>query len=88
MKTSKFIVCAAAIATVALAEARLNEQQPGAKTDAEGFTYMDGRRVATSAPSDYYIIRYEKPSAEPFEGGRAALGTRWLFTEVRQLKDS
>ena len=60
-----------------------------AKTDAEGFTYMDGRRVATEAPSDFYVIRYEKPSAEPFEkGGRKALGTRWLFTEVRQLKDS
>ena len=60
----------------------------GAKTDAEGFTYMDGSRVATSAPSDYYVIRYEQPSAEPFEDGRKRLGTRWLFTEVRQLKDS
>ena len=60
----------------------------GTKTDAEGFTYMDGSRVATSAPSDYYVIRYEQPSAEPFEDGRKRLGTRWLFTEVRQLKDS
>ena len=42
----------------------------GAKTDAEGFTYMDGSRVATSAPSDYYVIRYEQPSAEPFEDNR------------------
>ncbi len=88
MKTSKFIVCAAAIASVALAGCCCFKCAQGAKTDAEGFTYMDGRCVATSAPSDYYIIRYEKPSAEPFEGGRVALGTRWLFTEVRQLKDS
>ena len=60
----------------------------GAKTDAEGFTYMDGRKVAPDAPSEFYIIRYEQPSAEPFEDGRKRLGTRWLFTEVRQLKDS
>ncbi len=59
-----------------------------AKTDAEGFTYMDGRNVAPDAPSEFYIIRYEQPSAEPFEDGRKRLGTRWLFTEVRQLKDS
>ena len=59
-----------------------------AKTDAEGFTYMDGRKVAPNAPSEFYIIRYEQPSAEPFEDGRKRLGTRWLFTEVRQLKDS
>ena len=58
------------------------------KTDAEGFTYMDGSRVATSAPSEYYVIRYEYPDSEPFEGGRKRLGTHWLFTEVRQLKDS
>lgn len=57
-------------------------------TDDEGFTYMDGRRVATSASSDYYIIRYEKPSPEPFKDARSRFGTRWLFTEVRQLKDS
>ena len=63
MKTSKFIVCAASIASVALAGCCCFKCASGAKTDAEGFTYMDGRRVATSAPSDYYIIRYEKPSA-------------------------
>ena len=60
----------------------------GAKTDAEGFTYLNGRKVAPDAPSEFYIIRYEQPSAEPFEDGRKRLGTRWLFTEVRQLKDS
>ena len=32
-------------------------------TDAEGFTYLDGRHVAPDAPSDWYIIRYEHPSA-------------------------
>ncbi|MBQ6341311.1 MAG: DUF1080 domain-containing protein [Kiritimatiellae bacterium] len=56
-------------------------------TDAEGFTYLDGRHVAPYAPSDWYIIRYEHPSAEPFTDSRKAL-QRWLFTEVRQLKDS
>ena len=60
----------------------------GNKVDAEGFTYMDGRSVATEAPSELYVIRYEYPSAEAFKGSRAALGTRWMFTEVRQLKDS
>jgi len=59
-----------------------------AKTDAEGFTYMDGRTVAPDAPSEFFVIRYEYPSAEPFEGGRKALGTHWIFTEIRQLKDS
>ena len=56
--------------------------------DAEGFTYMDGRNVASEAPGDCYIIRYEYPSAEPYADYRKALGTRWMFTEVRQLKDS
>ena len=56
--------------------------------DAEGFTYMDGRNVASEAPSDWYVIRYEYPAAEPYPDYRKALGARWLFTEVRQLKDS
>jgi len=60
----------------------------GPKTDAEGFTYMDGRRVSAEAPGDFYVIRYEYPSAEPHEGTRKALGARWMFTEVRQLGDS
>ena len=34
----------------------------GPETDAEGFTYLDGRHVAADAPSDWYIIRYEQPS--------------------------
>lgn len=57
-------------------------------TDAEGFTYMDGSVLPTQAPSEYYIIRYEQPTAETFTDYRKALGTKWLFTEIRQLKDS
>ena len=59
----------------------------GPKTDAEGFTYLDGRQVAADAPSDWYVIRYEQPSNEPFTDSRRNF-QRWLFTEVRQLKDS
>ena len=57
------------------------------KVDAEGFTYTDGRRVETTSPGEYYVIRYEYPSDEKFTGGRKAL-QKWNFTEVRQLKDS
>ena len=57
------------------------------KTDAEGFTYLDGQHVAADAPSDWYIIRYEQPSVEPYTDSRKVF-QRWLFTEVRQLKDS
>ena len=60
----------------------------GYGTDAEGFRYLDGRRVAAEAPSEYYVIRYEYPSAEPFTDWRRSLGQKWIFTEVRQLKDS
>ena len=59
----------------------------GPKTDAEGFTYLDGRHVAADAPSDWYIIRYEQPSNEPFTDSRKNF-QRWLFTEIGQLKDS
>jgi hypothetical protein len=83
MKSINFILAAAAVLVGGCCC-----QRCGVKTDAEGFTYMDGRKVAAEAPSDYYVIRYESPSAEPFEDGRKRLGTRWLFTEVRQLKDS
>ena len=57
------------------------------KKDAEGFVYMDGSRVAPDAPSEYYIIRYEQPSAEPFASGGRRVFQKWLFTEVRKLKD-
>ena len=61
--------------------------QANVKTDAEGFTYMDGRVVASEAPSEYYIIRYEHPSTKAYEGGGRAAFPKWDFTEVRQLKD-
>ncbi len=56
------------------------------RTDAEGFTYMDGRQTAANAPSEWFIIRYEYPSTDIFEGTRKAFGPKWIFTEVRQLK--
>ncbi len=56
-------------------------------TDADGFTYLDGRHVTPDAPSDWYIIRYEQPSNEPFTDSRKNF-QRWLFTEIRQLKGS
>ena len=55
---------------------------PAPETDAEGFTYLDGRHVAADAPSDWYIIRYEQPSNEPFTDSRKNF-QRWLFTEIR-----
>ena len=57
-------------------------------TDAEGFRYMDGSRIDSDVPGDFYVIRYEYPSAENLTGIRKALGGNWIFTEVRQLKDS
>ena len=57
------------------------------KVDVEGFTYLDGRHVELKTPSEYYIIRYEYPSDERFSGQRKAF-KKWMFTEVRQLKDS
>ena len=54
--------------------------------DEEGFTWMDGSKTALDAPSDYYIIRYECPSSERFEGGSRQRFAKWDFCEVRQLK--
>ena len=48
----------------------------GPKTDAEGFTYLDGQQVAADAPSDWYIIRYEQPSVEPYTDSRKVY-QRW-----------
>ena len=54
-------------------------RQAAPETDAEGFTYLDGRHVAPDAPSDWYIIRYEQPSNEPFTDSRKNF-QRWLFS--------
>ena len=62
-----------------------------AKTDPEGFTWYSSADIGRATPTetgDYYVLRYEHPAKEPFEGGRKALGTKWNFVEVRQLGDS
>ena len=54
--------------------------------DEEGFTWMDGSKVDPGAPGDYYIIRYEAPSAKPYDAGWMRKFPKWDFCEVRQLK--
>lgn len=56
------------------------------RVDEEGFTWRDGRVAPCAASSDYYIIRYEAPSAEVFTDSRKVF-PRWDFIEIRQLKD-
>lgn len=61
------------------------------KVGADGFTWYtsdDIGRAGLSEPGDFYVLRYEKPSNEPFEDRRKSFGTKWDFVEVRQLKDS
>ena len=71
----------------ALGGCRCPDRACASRVDAEGFTYLDGRHVELKAPSEYYIIRYEYPSDERFTGQRKAF-QKWMFTEVRQFKDS
>ena len=52
--------------------------------DEEGFTWLDGSKVSYDAPSDYYIIRYECPSAKPYDTAKRF--PKWDFCEVRQFK--
>lgn len=60
----------------------------GEHADAEGFVARDGWVCAVTAPSDYYVIRYECPSDVKFvDSDRKAL-QKWDFIEIRQLKDS
>ena len=54
------------------------------KVDEEGFTYFDGN-MAAAAPSEYFILRFERPDGVYERGWNKGL-TRWMFTEVRQLK--
>ena len=54
--------------------------------DEEGFTWMDGSKVAPEAPGDYYIIRYECPSVKSYEATWMKQFPKWDFCEVRQLK--
>lgn len=54
--------------------------------DEEGFVWMDGSKVAAETPGDWYIIRYEAPSPEPYESKWMKKFAKWDFCEVRQLK--
>lgn len=52
--------------------------------DEEGFVRFDGR-MPEEAPSDYFILRFERPDGV-FTNGWKKGQTKWLFTEVRQLR--
>ena len=54
--------------------------------DEEGFTWRDGRVAPGEATSDYYVIRYEAPSRDVYEGSRKVF-PKYDFVELRQLKD-
>lgn len=75
------------IVGIGLSGCRFSNSICTSRVDVEGFTYLDGRHVEMKTPSEYYIIRYEYPSDERFSGQRKAF-KKWMFTEVRQLKDS
>lgn len=53
--------------------------------DNEGFVAYDGT-MAQTAPSDYFILRFERPDGVCERGWNRGQ-TRWVFTEVRQLRD-
>ena len=56
--------------------------------DAEGFAPFDGN-LATSAPSEYFVLRFEYPNAAATNTPAWMKGLpRWNFVEVRQLKDA
>jgi len=53
--------------------------------DAEGFVPFDGRMVQ-EAPSDYFVLRFERPDGVYEDGWNKGL-VKWVFTEVRQLNE-
>ncbi len=55
------------------------------KCDTDGFVAFDGT-VAQDAPSDYFILRLERPDGVFTNGWKKGM-MKWNFTEFRQLKD-
>ena len=55
------------------------------KVDSNGFVRFDGTMPA-EAPSDYFVLRFEYPDGVHSNGWHKGQ-TRWMFTEVRQLKE-
>ena len=53
--------------------------------DADGFVRFDGR-MPPEAPSDYFILRYERPDGVYTNGWKKGMA-KWDFVEVRQLKE-
>ena len=53
--------------------------------DAEGFARFEGN-LTHDVPSNYFIIRFEYPDGVHTNRWKKGL-TRWMFTEVRQLKE-
>lgn len=54
--------------------------------DAEGFVPFDGATMSSEPPGEYFILRFERPVGVYTNGWKKGL-TRWVFTEVRQLKE-
>ena len=52
--------------------------------DADGFVRFDGR-MPQEAPSEYFVLRFERPDGVFTNGWKRGM-TKWIFTEVRQLK--
>ena len=75
----------AAVACAMIVGCRCPFGSVDSKVDAEGFTWFDGN-VPTTVPSEYYIVRFERPGGMIENGWQKGV-QRWLFTEVRQLKD-
>ena len=74
------------LAAFVLAGCALTDAGTARRVDEEGFTWRDGRVAPGDATGDYYVIRYEAPSAEAFTDSRKVF-PKWDFIEVRQLKD-
>ena len=75
MKRIVLVSSAAALAVMASA----------GQTDADGFVAFDGT-LPQEAPGKYFIIRYERPEGVYTNRWMKGL-PRWVFTEVRQLKE-
>ena len=84
METNRIAVCV--IGALAVAGCFGPKAGENGFVDEEGFTWMDGSKVALNATSDYYIIRYECPSVKSYEATWMKQFPKWDFCEVRQLK--
>ena len=83
MKMAKMVLAAAlGLAVVGCFGPKVGEY---GYVDEEGFTWTDGSRIAPNAPSDYFILRFERPDGVFSNSWKKGM-TKWNFTEIRQLK--